>query len=354
VAFDRVALVTGAARGIGAATVAELCGQGYAVTALDICSGGHVASGVGYPMATPDDLRTLAEQYSDQVLAVEADVRDREALESAVNATLVRFGRLDAVVAAAGVRRFALLGMYLACTYAISYALEHPERVSHLVLFGGSARGWDAMGGRETQALLSLIEQDWDTFVASAFHAWLGWSAGEEAVRLQTESAKAATTPGVTRAMLQAASAMDLTDQLASIRAPVLVFHRLGGRQISLGISRELAEAVPDGRLTVLDGSAASLFFESFEIVLRELLAFLGLAAPIEHDRAASGTPDGLTARERDVLRILAKGETNAEIARLLGISVHTVERHVANLYRKIDARGRADATAFALRHGIA
>lgn len=101
--FDRVALVTGAARGIGAATVAELCRQGYAVTALDVCTGGNVASGVGYPMATPDNLREVEQSFSDQVLAVESDVRDREALESAVNATLVRFGRLDAVVAAAGV-----------------------------------------------------------------------------------------------------------------------------------------------------------------------------------------------------------------------------------------------------------
>ena len=54
--FERVALVTGAARGIGAATVAELCRQGYAVTALDACTGGDVPPGVGYPMATPDDL----------------------------------------------------------------------------------------------------------------------------------------------------------------------------------------------------------------------------------------------------------------------------------------------------------
>jgi SDR family mycofactocin-dependent oxidoreductase len=101
--FDRVALVTGAARGIGAATVAELCRQGYAVTALDACSGGNVPAGVGYPMATPEDLDDLSLQFPDQVLPVESDVRDREALDSAVNSTLVRFGRLDAVVAAAGV-----------------------------------------------------------------------------------------------------------------------------------------------------------------------------------------------------------------------------------------------------------
>jgi SDR family mycofactocin-dependent oxidoreductase len=101
--FERVALVTGAARGIGAATVAELCQRGYAVTAFDACTGGVVPPGVGYPMATRDDLEKLARRFPDQVLPVESDVRDREALDSATNATLVRFGRLDAVVAAAGV-----------------------------------------------------------------------------------------------------------------------------------------------------------------------------------------------------------------------------------------------------------
>jgi SDR family mycofactocin-dependent oxidoreductase len=101
--FERVALVTGAARGIGAATVAQLCSLGYAVAALDVCSGGDVPAGVGYPMATPEDLDKLSRAFPDQVLAVQSDVRDREALESAVNATLVRFGRLDAVVASAGV-----------------------------------------------------------------------------------------------------------------------------------------------------------------------------------------------------------------------------------------------------------
>lgn len=101
--FDRVALVTGAARGIGAATVAELCRQGYGVAALDVCSGGNVLPGVGYAMANRAQLDSLARRFPGRVLTIESDVRDREALESAVNATLVRFGRLDAVVAAAGV-----------------------------------------------------------------------------------------------------------------------------------------------------------------------------------------------------------------------------------------------------------
>jgi SDR family mycofactocin-dependent oxidoreductase len=100
---SRVALVTGAARGIGAATVADLCRRGYRVTALDVCSGGDVPPGIGYPLATPADLARVAATHPDQILAIRSDVRDREALDMAVNATIERFGRLDAVVAAAGV-----------------------------------------------------------------------------------------------------------------------------------------------------------------------------------------------------------------------------------------------------------
>jgi ATP/maltotriose-dependent transcriptional regulator MalT len=61
-----------------------------------------------------------------------------------------------------------------------------------------------------------------------------------------------------------------------------------------------------------------------------------------------------LTPREVEVLRLLAGGASNQEIAATLVISVHTVERHLANIYAKIGARRRADATRYALRHGLA
>ena len=62
----------------------------------------------------------------------------------------------------------------------------------------------------------------------------------------------------------------------------------------------------------------------------------------------------GLTPRETEVLRLLAGGQTNKEIAAELVISVHTVERHLATIYRKIGARNRSDATAFAHTSGLA
>ena len=63
--------------------------------------------------------------------------------------------------------------------------------------------------------------------------------------------------------------------------------------------------------------------------------------------------PDGLSAREAEVLTLITTGCSNQEIAERLFLSVRTVERHINSLYRKIDARGRADAVAYAARHGL-
>ena len=61
----------------------------------------------------------------------------------------------------------------------------------------------------------------------------------------------------------------------------------------------------------------------------------------------------GLTKREIEVLDRLAAGKSNREIARDLVLSVRTVERHITNIYGKIGARGRADATAFAIHNNL-
>lgn len=101
---QRVALVTGAGRGIGAAVVAELVGRGMRVMALDVASGeDHGIAGVGYPLASREDLRAAVAPHGDAALAHVADVRDREALEAAVRRVLDHWGRLDVVVAAAAV-----------------------------------------------------------------------------------------------------------------------------------------------------------------------------------------------------------------------------------------------------------
>jgi DNA-binding CsgD family transcriptional regulator len=78
--------------------------------------------------------------------------------------------------------------------------------------------------------------------------------------------------------------------------------------------------------------------------------ASLDALEEVQRRRAGQGLVPELTERERQVLRLLADGAANKQIARRLAISVHTVERHVTHVYSKIGARNRAEATAFALR----
>jgi DNA-binding CsgD family transcriptional regulator/pimeloyl-ACP methyl ester carboxylesterase len=270
---------------------------------------------------------------------------------------------LEAVVDQTGPQVFGLVGQYTACDHVVAYAARHPDRVNRIVLFGGAARRWDAMSAPGTQALLSLIEQDWNLFADTAAHQWMGWSAVEVG-RATAEAFRGAVTPQMARATVRAASAVDVTDILPSVTAETLVLHRRSASLYPMDVSRSLAMDLPRGHLVILEGSQPSLFLEDTEGMIKLLVDFFceGLVPSATSTSSAEafpasrrqGAPVGtLSRRETEVLRLLAAGESNAQIARRLGISAYTIERHVVNIYRKIEARGRADATAYALRHGL-
>ncbi len=107
---------------------------------------------------------------------------------------------------------------------------------------------------------------------------------------------------------------------------------------------RQQATALLDEALGIFQGIQASKMVEKV-VALKEQVEQGPAKAP-EY-------PDGLSQREADVLRLIASGNSNREIAEELFLSLRTIERHITNIYTKIDARGKADATAYALRHGL-
>jgi SDR family mycofactocin-dependent oxidoreductase len=99
----KVAFVTGAARGQGRSHAIRLAEEGADIIAVDVCQDIHT---IGYPMATPEDLdetARLIEKTNQRVVIAQADVRDATALQAALESGLAEFGKLDIVVAAAGV-----------------------------------------------------------------------------------------------------------------------------------------------------------------------------------------------------------------------------------------------------------
>jgi SDR family mycofactocin-dependent oxidoreductase len=95
-----VALVTGAARGIGAATVDALVADGWHVVAVDRC---RDVEGIPYPMATPADLDAVVDRHPGRVLGLVGDARSAQDMALAVETAVAQFGAVDAAVAAAGV-----------------------------------------------------------------------------------------------------------------------------------------------------------------------------------------------------------------------------------------------------------
>src|SRR3989440_12368982 len=254
---------------------------------------------------------------------------------------------LEAVIDQMGPKVIGLIGQYSACAHVLAYAARHPDRVNRIVLFGGAARSWDVMSAPGTQALLSLIEQDWNLFVDTAAHHWMGWSAAE-AGRATAEAFRGAVTPQMARASLQAASAVDVTDILPSVTAETLVLHRRGASLIPMEVSGALAMDLPPGHLVVLSGSQPNLLVEGTEGMIKLLLDFFceGLV-PSEVSTSSvealpasgrQGVPVGtLSRREIEVLRLLAAGGSNAQIARRLGIRAETIERTVGHIHRSIE-----------------
>lgn len=251
---------------------------------------------------------------------------------------------LRAVLDAERLTRVSLLGYYHSVATAIAFAARRPERVDRLVLFGGTPRLREAMLPAQTQALLSLVDQDWGLFADAAATAWLGWDATSSG-RWVAESFRTATTAPIAKAWFEAASRIDVSSEVASVRASALVLHRQSEQQIPVEASRRLAAALPGARFVELPGSTPTLFIED---PATDLGLVAGFVTSGRVGRPASGT-GSLTPREHEVLRRLAAGDSNTEIARQLGIAVHTVERHLSAIYRKLGARGRSDAVRLAL-----
>jgi SDR family mycofactocin-dependent oxidoreductase len=160
----KVAFITGAARGQGRAEAVRLASEGANIIAVDICE--QIAS-VPYPMATSDDLAAtvkLVEDTGARIVAREADVRDLESLRTALQAGLDEFGRLDIVVANAGIAPMLgggqawrdvvdvnLTGVYHTVEVAIPAMVEQGDGGSIVLI--SSAAGLIGIGGGDPGSL---------------------------------------------------------------------------------------------------------------------------------------------------------------------------------------------------------
>jgi pimeloyl-ACP methyl ester carboxylesterase/DNA-binding CsgD family transcriptional regulator len=251
---------------------------------------------------------------------------------------------LEAVVDAAGLERFDLLGVSQGAAIAVAYAARHPQRVRGLVLYGGYARGRRVRGQHEQEdALVAAICAGWTTDDPAFRHVFsmLFLPHGSpEQMAWYDELLRASTTVDSAVALFRARGAVDVIDSAAAVKAPTLVLHARGDHVVPVQEGRLLAKLIPNARLTLLDSENHILLADepAWAEFLSALRDFLGVpVAPPPAPQAGE-----LSSRELDVLELVAAGLTNEAIAERLCISVRTVERHISNIYIKLGLTGRS------------
>ena len=183
-------------------------------------------------------------------------------------------------------------------------------------------------------------------------------AASEEQMRWFDDLQRMSTSPANAVASRLGRLDTDVADELPSIAMPTLILHALGDQTTSFSEAVEVAGRIPDARLVELD-SANHILLEgepAWSTFVAEVRDFLepdrGPVDPHRPPMIEAPSP-----RELDVIRLAARGRTNAEIAADLGLSPRAVERHLSNLYAKMGVTGkaaRAAAVAEAMRRGLA
>ena len=269
---------------------------------------------------------------------------------------------LETVVDALGAERFALLGISQGASIAIAYAARHPDRVSHLVLHGGYARGRlvrsDTAAEREEAELMCrLIELGWgkeDPSFRQFFTSQFIPGGTPEQHRWFNELERRSVSPVNAARFMREFNNIDVTHLLGEVRCPTLVLHSTRDVRVPFAEGRLIASAIPGARFVPID-SGNHLILEhepGWMRWLAEVRNFLP-EAPAAHDPVF----DALTGRQRQLLELLAQGRDNAQIAATLGLSEKTVRNHLTSVFSKLDVdnRGRAIVLArdsgFGLRH---
>lgn len=189
----------------------------------------------------------------------------------------------DAVVEAAGRERFALLGVSQGASVAIDYAVRHPERVSHLVLFGGFVQGRhkrQAQESEEAKVLEQLIRVGWGQ-THGAFRQVFGSMFMPEGTadqfRYFDELQRATSSPSNAERIFKVSQSIDVAELCPRVRVPTLVLHARNEIVIPFSQARLMASTIPGAKLVPLD-SRNHLVFEhepAWKHFLDEVEAFL-------------------------------------------------------------------------------
>jgi class 3 adenylate cyclase/pimeloyl-ACP methyl ester carboxylesterase len=169
---------------------------------------------------------------------------------------------IETVVDAAGLNRFPLLGISQGCAISVAFAVRHPERVSHLVLYGGFARGAyrrakNELELQQAKALATLIRTGWGSespVFRQLFSSLFMPDGTPEQLQRFAERQRKTTTAECAYRFFETTRNLDVSDLLPKITVPTLVMHKRGDQVQPFEAGRELASGIPDARFVALQG----------------------------------------------------------------------------------------------------
>ena len=193
-------------------------------------------------------------------------------------------GDLESVVEAAGADRFALLGISQGGAVAAAYAARHPDRVSHLVLYGAYARGWQRRNNspyaESQRAMITLTRLGWGTENAAFRQLWTSSFIPEgtnEQWEWFNELQRISTSPENAARLEEEWGKIDIREILPQVRVPTIVFHCERDRVVPFEDGRRMAAAISGARFVPLpSGNHLVLADEpAWKMFLEELGGFL-------------------------------------------------------------------------------
>jgi len=267
---------------------------------------------------------------------------------------------LHAVTMAAGLERFAVLGISQGASVAVAYAVKYPERVSRLVLYGGYARGrlqreLTPDQRLEAETMVNAIRLGWgkeNPAFRQLFSSLLMPEASRQQQHQLNELARVSATPQTAAAMENAFYKINVESLAQLVSTPTLILHARNDMCIPFEEGRHLAALIPGAEFVPLESNNHILLADepAWLVASDRIRKFLELETDPGHEWAAWKT---LTNRERDILDRIAQGMSNGQIAELLNISEKTVRNHITHVFDKLDVQRRAEAIVMARNFGL-
>ncbi len=190
---------------------------------------------------------------------------------------------LETVANASGHKKFILFGTSQGCAISAAYAARHPERVSHLILYGGFAAGWNKRNNEykdRGKAFLTLIQQGWgqdNPIFRQMFTSLFLPDGAHEQVNWFNDLQKKSTTPENAMRFYQALGEINVTKELSKITVPTLVMHCKDDAMVPFIAGQDLAKRISNSKFVALEGRNHLMLKQepAWEQFMREFKAFV-------------------------------------------------------------------------------